>query len=208
MISKLVAYSSHDRQGSLDALRVALDQYAICGVIHNMSFVSELLRHPDFKAGATPTNFIPKHYPSGFHGIKLSQDELCEFTAIAYILLAGPIVIPNEDIEKLVICIDGMFGKAFHVERTTLDHSLIFVRPLAPDGTFMDDSLSRHVHIENITWDSISPIAHVIIQGYARAIQVRITFTSERIHYYHERYDLLILTTNALDSERRHGWSI
>jgi acetyl/propionyl-CoA carboxylase alpha subunit len=169
MISKLVAYSPHGRQSALDALESAVDRYVIRGVNHNLPFVSDLLRHPECKAGNTPTNFIPKHYPSGFHGVQLSHDELCTFTAVAAFIHGQWERVPRK--EDVVICVDGVFGQPFSVSNATMDKTF-HVRPLANDGMCMDESLDRHIHIEGMELDPSSLVANVVIQGHSRALQV------------------------------------
>jgi acetyl/propionyl-CoA carboxylase alpha subunit len=171
MISKLVAYSPHGRQCALDALETAVDQYVIRGVNHNLPFISELLRHPDFKEGKTPTNFIPKHYPSGFHGVKLTQNELYEFAAAAASIYAQWESINTSD--ELIICLDGIFGQFYSVSYEISDINRIHVRPLSNDGTCEDVSAARSIQINRINLDSSSHLATIVCDDQTKTLQVR-----------------------------------
>ena len=88
MISKLIAYSPNNRQEAIDTLKNALNQYVIEGVEHNIPFISDVLRNKEFVTGRTPTNFIDLHYPDGFFGVALKQEEISELAAVVTLLSA------------------------------------------------------------------------------------------------------------------------
>ncbi|CAM9998018.1 unnamed protein product, partial [Sphacelaria rigidula] len=64
MISKLVTYGD-TRMGALHRLGVALDEYVVKGVNHNIPFLRDVVRNSDFVEGNYSTSFIGKHYPDG-----------------------------------------------------------------------------------------------------------------------------------------------
>jgi len=74
MISKLIT-KADTRLQAIDGLAAALDEYVIRGVQHNTPFCLDLCRHPSFREGDTPTSFIDDHYPEGFEGVKLDDEE-------------------------------------------------------------------------------------------------------------------------------------
>jgi propionyl-CoA carboxylase alpha chain len=67
MIAKLVTWAP-TREAAIDAQVDALDAFVIDGIGHNVDFLSALMQHPRFRAGALTTGFIAEEYPEGFHG--------------------------------------------------------------------------------------------------------------------------------------------
>jgi propionyl-CoA carboxylase alpha chain len=65
LIAKLVAYGP-DREGTIDRLRGALDDFYIAGVQHNIPFLAAVAASSRFRAGALSTNFITEEFPGGF----------------------------------------------------------------------------------------------------------------------------------------------
>jgi propionyl-CoA carboxylase alpha chain len=69
------------REGAIDRQIEALDRFEIEGIGHNVDFLSALMQHPRFRAGALTTGFIAEEYPEGFHGAP-ADDALVEDLAI------------------------------------------------------------------------------------------------------------------------------
>ncbi|MFL6859029.1 MAG: biotin carboxylase N-terminal domain-containing protein [Allosphingosinicella sp.] len=67
MIAKLVTWAPA-REGAIDRQIEALDRFEIDGIGHNVDFLSALMQHPRFRAGALTTGFIAEEYPEGFAG--------------------------------------------------------------------------------------------------------------------------------------------
>ena len=67
MIAKLVTWAP-TRDEAADLQVQALDQFELEGVGNNIDFLSALMQHPRFRAGALTTGFIAEEYPDGFHG--------------------------------------------------------------------------------------------------------------------------------------------
>ena len=65
MIAKLVTHAP-TRAGAIAAQEAALDRFAIDGIRHNIPFLSAVMRHPRWKAGALSTGFIAEEFPEGF----------------------------------------------------------------------------------------------------------------------------------------------
>ena len=82
MIAKLVTWAP-TREEAIDAQVAALDQFVIEGPGTNLDFVSALMQHPRFRAGALTTGFIAEEYPDGFHGAPASPELLRSLAAIA-----------------------------------------------------------------------------------------------------------------------------
>jgi len=82
MIAKLITWAP-TREEAIDKQIAALDAFEIDGPGNNIDFVSALMQHPRFRAGALTTGFIAEEYPEGFHGAPASPDLLRTLAAVA-----------------------------------------------------------------------------------------------------------------------------
>mmetsp|Transcript_13081 Transcript_13081/g.27663 ORF Transcript_13081/g.27663 Transcript_13081/m.27663 type:complete len:885 (-) Transcript_13081:129-2783(-) len=182
MISKLVAYSPEGRAEAIDALSDALDRYVIHGVGHNCPFVADVLRHAAFREGRTPTNFIPTHYPEGFAGVELTDEEREELAALSAAVGGWrmalldqpplPCTAAADDVEAdMVVCLGGMFGEAYIVAASDPESSKLTVRP----WTAKDDEKveAREMEIQIGGYEYTSPVVEVCVDGVEKAIQVQ-----------------------------------
>ncbi|HEY6815264.1 MAG TPA: acetyl/propionyl/methylcrotonyl-CoA carboxylase subunit alpha [Croceibacterium sp.] len=81
MIAKLITWAP-TREGAADLQVAALDRFAIEGPGHNIDFLSALMQHPRFRAGALTTGFIAEEYPEGFEGAPADEERLRTIAAI------------------------------------------------------------------------------------------------------------------------------
>jgi propionyl-CoA carboxylase alpha chain len=71
-------------------MSVALDEFEVEGIGHNLPFLSAVMEHPRFRSGEITTAFIAEDYPEGFAGAELSDATLRDLAALAAALhLAG-----------------------------------------------------------------------------------------------------------------------
>ena len=82
MIAKLCTWAP-SRGAAIEAMRVALDEFEVEGIGHNLPFLSAVMDHPKFVAGDITTAFIAEEYPEGFGGAVLPDDELARVAAAA-----------------------------------------------------------------------------------------------------------------------------
>ena len=82
MIAKLCTWAP-TRGEAIEAMRVALDEFEVEGIGHNLPFLSAVMDHPKFVAGDITTAFISEEYPEGFQGATLPDDELARVAAAA-----------------------------------------------------------------------------------------------------------------------------
>ena len=82
MIAKLVTWAP-TRLEAIDKQILALDQFEIDGVGHNIDFLSAIMQHPRFRSGDITTGFIAEEYPEGFSGAPASPALLRSLAAIA-----------------------------------------------------------------------------------------------------------------------------
>jgi len=64
ILSKLIAWGP-DRETSIDRLIAALNDFPVLGISTTVEFLAKVLQHPDFRSGATFTDFIDKNFPGG-----------------------------------------------------------------------------------------------------------------------------------------------
>jgi len=72
MIAKLCTHAP-TREGAVDAMAEALDEFAISGINHNIDFLTAIMHHPRFREGRLTTGFIAEEYKDGFHGAPLDD---------------------------------------------------------------------------------------------------------------------------------------
>ncbi len=84
MIAKLITWAP-TRDEAADLQVQALDAFRIEGIGHNIDFLSAIMQHPRFRAGALTTGFIAEEYPDGFHGAPPSEELLWKLVAIAVV---------------------------------------------------------------------------------------------------------------------------
>jgi propionyl-CoA carboxylase alpha chain len=82
MIAKLITHGA-TREEAIDRQIEALDAFQIEGIGHNVDFLSALMQHPRFRAGALTTGFIAEEYPEGFQGAPASEALLKGLAAFA-----------------------------------------------------------------------------------------------------------------------------
>jgi propionyl-CoA carboxylase alpha chain len=86
MIAKLIT-SGATREQAIDRQIAALDAFQIEGIGHNVDFLSALMQHPRFRAGALTTGFIAEEYPDGFRGAPADAELIGDLAMVA--ALAG-----------------------------------------------------------------------------------------------------------------------
>lgn len=65
MIAKVVTWD-RDRSRAIWKMRMALDEFYIQGISHNLAFLTAIMANPRFLEGELSTNFIAAEYPDGF----------------------------------------------------------------------------------------------------------------------------------------------
>ena len=75
MIAKLCSWAS-DRSAAIARMRVALDDFVMGGIGHNIPFLSAVMEHDRFISGDISTAFIDEEYKDGFTGIIPSPDRM------------------------------------------------------------------------------------------------------------------------------------
>jgi propionyl-CoA carboxylase alpha chain len=82
MIAKLVTHAP-TRDAAIAAQSRALDEFAITGIRHNIPFLSALMAHPRWQAGALSTGFIAEEFPGGFTPVAAEGERAQVIAAVA-----------------------------------------------------------------------------------------------------------------------------
>ena len=125
MISKLISFAP-TRTSAIAGLVAAVDRYVIRGVENNAPFVAAVCRTEAFRKGDTPTSFISAHYPDGFGGVELDEDETLSLVVSAaaissdlrYALDRPPLPLSDDKVygeENAVVTVGGIFGDSYAV---------------------------------------------------------------------------------------------
>ena len=82
MIAKLCTWGP-TRTAAIDEMRLALDNFEVEGIGHNLPFVAAVMDHPRFASGNITTAFIAEEYPDGFQGAVLDDATVKRVAAAA-----------------------------------------------------------------------------------------------------------------------------
>ena len=75
MIAKLCSWAG-DRSAAIARMRVALDDFIMRGIGHNIPFLSAVMEHDRFLRGNISTAFIDEEYKDGFQGVVPAPDRM------------------------------------------------------------------------------------------------------------------------------------
>ncbi|MGY6696121.1 MAG: acetyl-CoA carboxylase biotin carboxylase subunit [Roseinatronobacter sp.] len=82
MIAKLCTWAP-TRAKAIEEMRLALDEFELEGIGHNLPFLSAVMDHPRFVSGDITTAFIAEEYPDGFEGAVLETALIHKVAACA-----------------------------------------------------------------------------------------------------------------------------
>jgi propionyl-CoA carboxylase alpha chain len=82
MIAKLCTWGE-SRERAIEAMIVALDEFEVEGIAHNLPFLSAVMRNKRFRSGNITTAFIAEEFKDGFRGVELNDEEYSRLAAIA-----------------------------------------------------------------------------------------------------------------------------
>lgn len=85
LIAKVCSHGEN-RHEAISSMQMALDEFFISGVAHNIPFLSALMSHSRFQAGDLTTDFIRDEYPGGFKPAHIPPDDPHLLTAVATVI--------------------------------------------------------------------------------------------------------------------------
>ena len=74
LIAKVITWD-RDRSKAIWQMRIALDEFYIQGIRHNLDFLSGVLANPRFLKGQFSTGFIAAEYPHGFRPSPMKEED-------------------------------------------------------------------------------------------------------------------------------------
>jgi propionyl-CoA carboxylase alpha chain len=82
MIAKLVTHAS-DRSAAISRMQLALDEFYLRGISHNMNFLAAIIKTPRFADGRLSTNFIAEEFPNGYDPKTMNEQEWRTLVSVA-----------------------------------------------------------------------------------------------------------------------------
>ncbi|GMH79041.1 hypothetical protein TL16_g08013 [Triparma laevis f. inornata] len=188
MISKLVTYAD-TRIKAIDGMAAALNQYVIKGVGHNTPFCASVCRNQHFRDGDTPTSFIDTHYPEGFHGVELKEEETVALAvsvaaiarAKSEILETPPLPLSSSElfqtdsgepvvVDNVIVTLGGHRGQSYAVALEDAG-TRAQVRKLAT-GSMEYEGDVHTLDLGPMDYSPVSSLATTTVDGEQKVIQI------------------------------------
>jgi propionyl-CoA carboxylase alpha subunit len=184
MIAKLITHAP-TRQAAIDAQSLALDEFVVDGIAHNIPFLTALMQHDRWQSGELSTGFIDEEYPDGFHPREPDEQALTVLVGIA----AAIDHLSNERRREITDQMDGPEIR-FTRERVVCigkDETNILVEGNTPGQVAVswiddDEVLSERVQFES-NWMPGQPLWKGTIDGEEAAVQVRPVLNGYELSY-------------------------
>ena len=168
MIAKLVTHAPN-RIGAIDAQAIALDEFVIDGIRHNIPFLSALMQHPRWRDGRLSTGFIAEEYPDGFHQLA-PRGETERRLAVAAALIDHTL---NERKRRISGQLREPEQVRFELKRVVamgLSRTELEIAPGKPVAIVFADGRKVEVHSD---WKPGDPLWRGAIDGAGFAVQAR-----------------------------------
>jgi propionyl-CoA carboxylase alpha chain len=85
MIAKLVVHAN-DRPAAIARMQLALDEFYLRGISHNMSFLAAIIKKPRFADGRLSTDFIDEEFDNGYTADHMDEKEWRTLVCVAAIV--------------------------------------------------------------------------------------------------------------------------
>ena len=82
MVAKLITHAE-DRPAAIARMRLALDEFDLRGISHNMSFLAAIIKSSRFADGRLTTNFIAEEFPDGYNAETMDEQEWRTLVCVA-----------------------------------------------------------------------------------------------------------------------------
>ncbi|MGF1454760.1 MAG: acetyl-CoA carboxylase biotin carboxylase subunit [Alphaproteobacteria bacterium] len=166
MIAKLCTHGP-DRLTAIDHMSMAIDEFFIDGIGHNVPFIAAVMQHPRFREGRLTTGFIAEEYPDGFAGGELHAAAFEAFVATSALInarfvdrernisgrLGGPV--PSVDGDWVIT----MGGHRLAIHTSSADGS---VRTIVGPGSIIPEGTELLLHSD---WVPGQPILRGRLTG-------------------------------------------
>ncbi|KAJ8958888.1 hypothetical protein NQ318_019656 [Aromia moschata] len=199
MICKLVCYGK-DRREAIERSIRALDSYVIRGVTNNIPLLRDILTEERFNKGEISTNYLPRVYPEGFKGLKLSEDDKHKLLAMASAIFAANALRSRNFLNAPKHQIHGsrLDRWKLYVE---LGEEKTKLSILQTNGQFMVTVNDKVYNIEKEDINLAKPLLEVRVNDEVNVIQLfsRNASGEYQIIYHGTNYKLYILSQRSAD---------
>lgn len=184
MIAKLVTHAP-TRIAAIDAQSLALDEFVVDGIAHNIPFLTALMRHERWRSGELSTGFIAEEYPDGFYPRPPDEDVQTVLVGVA----AAIDHLSNERRREITDQMDGpevTFTRE-RIVRIDKQNTNILVESSAPGQVAVsvigsDDVIGERVQLESTWWPG-EPLWKGSVDGYQVAVRVRPVLNGYELSY-------------------------
>ena len=203
LISKLCTWGP-DRNTSLERMRLALDQYVIRGLTHNVCLLRDVITQERYIKGDLTTNYLAETYPDGFKKAPMNDGQtkrLLSTTCIMHALRSQASYLKESTKTKLLdLTMVGSLG----VDRT--DETIFSIKQVN-DYTFdvaqlnEDGSVADKATIQ-MCWKLDHPVISIAVEGFGteKADVLQLFHTNELI--YDMQYHGTVFAVNAMTIEQ------
>ena len=167
MIAKLCTWGP-TRAAAIDEMRLALDQFEVEGIGHNLPFVAAVMDHPRFRSGHITTAFIAEEYPDGFQGAML-DDATLRRVAAAAVAMNRVAEIRRTRISGTMDNHERKVGDVWAVSLQGQSFALTVAADKAGSTVTFEDGTSLRVESD---WTPGQPLARLVVGGAALVMKV------------------------------------
>ena len=160
MIAKLCTWGP-TRAAAIDEMRLALDQFEVEGIGHNLPFVAAVMDHPRFRSGHITTAFIAEEYPDGFQGAML-DDATLRRVAAAAVAMNRVAEIRRTRISGTMDNHERKVGDVWAVSLQGQSFALTVAADKAGSTVTFEDGTSLRVESD---WTPGQPLARLMVDG-------------------------------------------
>jgi len=167
MIAKVSTWGL-DRNQAVQRMRMALDEFYIQGVSHNIAFLTALLAHPRFLEGRLSTNLIASEYPEGFEPAPLESQDLGA-------ILGAAALMHLRYMQRAAQTSDQMPSYRFHLpeEWEVLVNDMYYPVNIHPMGNGFDITCDDgHVIAVRSDWEVGDPVLRCTVNAAPQSFKV------------------------------------
>jgi propionyl-CoA carboxylase alpha chain len=188
MISKLCTWAP-TRDGAIDGMGRALEDFYIEGLGHNIPFLSAVMDQDRFRSGALTTGYIAEEFPEGFHGLEPTAFQRDLMTAVAASM--------QETLARR-----GGGTSARRSEWAVLLGGVNTLVRLSHEGDELTVHLlneARAVHLKDIDWRPGQALFRGVLDGKPFTATVKRTPQGFQVLHRAAKAEVLVLTPFAAD---------
>ena len=188
MIAKLCTWAP-TREGAIDGMARALEDFNIEGVGHNVPFLSAVMDQPRFRSGKITTGYIAEEFPGGFHGLAptaFQRDLMTAAAAFVHDTLDARRALSGARRNDWIVLLDGE------------------TRPvrLSRDGAALQVELTaegRSLHLDDVDWRPGRSTLRGVLDG--TGFTVRLRPSSRGVRLEHRAARALVMLLRPFEAE-------